>query len=140
MAQLRLEVLPSRQLLMLLILIHVMALISVLLAFPYVPGKGFLCLLILWSFLYSSRRYATLTSMNAVTELMHKEEGWLLVTRKGERHNAELLPNVYTNPVCTIMNFKACQDYTRRHFTVVLMRDALDEKNRCSLLGKLRIG
>lgn len=71
--------------------------------------------------------------------LICREEDWQLITRDGKVFYGELLPEVYANPFCIVMNFKVKKNKSSRRFVVPVMRDALDNKSRSCLLIKLRM-
>jgi toxin CptA len=77
------------------------------------------------SLTYTLTTHALLSSRRAIVQLIWDAEGkWTLLTLKGERLEAQLLPITYLHPRLVILNFRLGKPWERR--AVMLLPDSVD--------------
>lgn len=119
------------------ILIHLVAMLSLLASLTPFWLKASGIVLCLYSFLSIWRYYVALNSGKAVRHLSLDEyQNWSLVQKNGEVLKARLQGDTVVFPFIVILNFKA----TKRHFSVIICKDSVLGETFRRLCVKLRTG
>jgi toxin CptA len=128
----------SRLLARFLIVVHALAVVTVLL---WVPGRitvAALLALVALSFYRNYRRHVLHRGRRAPRRVVCQGDGrWLLQDHRGQMQEARLLPSSYLHPRLVILNFILRQRPRRRN--LVLCPDSLDAQTLRQLRVRLRV-
>lgn len=133
----KLELRPSYLLTLFFVLIHGGAIVGLLcLSLPW-WFAGVLVGLCGYSLIMTTRRYALLSSTNAIVKLWPLEgEHWQLETRYGQILSTKLRGDSICSAQVVMLNFDSLGK--RRSITVLLLRDSLEENSFRRLRAGLR--
>jgi len=129
------ELNPSPQLTLLLLLIHLLALLTLLYTELPLIVVVLLALAILISAYHLTRLHALRSAPRAVIRIVELEEGeWELYQRDGGRQVGRLLPMSYLHRWCSVLLFAV----DRQRLSLVIWPDALERTLRRRLVVRLK--